>query len=64
MRLKVGQKMKVRFSQIDKESMGKISFIAPVTDAESGTVRMKIRIKNPNREFRSGERCMILVPNN
>lgn len=36
-----------------------VDVIAPLTDAESGTVRVKIRIANPGRKYRSGERCTL-----
>jgi RND family efflux transporter MFP subunit len=38
---------------------GEIEQIAPLTDAESGTVRVKVRIPNPAGKYRSGERCTI-----
>jgi RND family efflux transporter MFP subunit len=41
---------------------GVVDFISPVTDAESGTVRVKVRIANHGGRFRSGERCSLEVP--
>ena len=41
---------------------GTVEFISPVTDAESGTVRVKVRIANHDGRFRSGERCSLEVP--
>ncbi len=38
---------------------GTVEFVAPVTDAESGTVRVKIRIDNPENRHRAGERCTL-----
>ncbi len=38
---------------------GEIERIAPVTDAESGTVRIKVRLANAEGKYRSGERCTI-----
>ncbi len=38
---------------------GEVELIAPLTDAESGTVRVKVRIPNPDGKYRSGERCTI-----
>ena len=35
--------------------------VAPITDAESGTVRVKVRIDNPNGNYRSGERWTLEV---
>ena len=41
---------------------GEVTVIAPVTDAESGTVRVKVRIANPQFQYRSGERCTLQLP--
>ncbi|MCU0960085.1 MAG: efflux RND transporter periplasmic adaptor subunit [Pirellulaceae bacterium] len=38
---------------------GEVDTVAPVTDAESGTVRVKIRITNLQGQFRCGERCTL-----
>lgn len=38
---------------------GIVEFVAPVTSAESGTVRVKIRIPNPDGRYRAGERCTL-----
>ncbi len=61
-RLKVGGKMKVKFPSASKPVEGVIQFIAPTTDAESGTVRMKVRIENSRGKCRSGERCVVNLP--
>jgi RND family efflux transporter MFP subunit len=36
-----------------------VEFVSPITDAASGTVRVKFAIENPNREIRSGGRCTL-----
>jgi multidrug efflux pump subunit AcrA (membrane-fusion protein) len=41
---------------------GTIEFISPVTDAESGTVRVKVRMDNRSGLFRSGQRCSLQLP--
>lgn len=41
---------------------GEVEFVAPVTDAESGTVRVKVRLENPQNRYRSGQRCVLVVP--
>ena len=41
---------------------GRVDFIAPVTDAESGTVRVKVRTDNRGGKYRSGERCSWELP--
>ena len=37
--------------------------MAPITDAESGTVRVKVRIANQDGQFRGGERCTLQLQN-
>jgi RND family efflux transporter MFP subunit len=59
--LKVDQKVKVRFLEGGAQTTGIVELISPVTDAESGTVLVKLRIANPDGRFRSGERCKIRV---
>lgn len=36
---------------------GTVEFVAPVTQAESGTVLVKVRLSNDEGSYRSGERC-------
>ena len=60
--LLVGQDVQVRFTLSDETTLGRIEFISPVDDAESGTVRIKVRIDNPAGQHRSGQRCRLLVP--
>lgn len=57
--LRVGNKLPVSFPTSSATASGIVEFIAPVTDAESGTVRVKVRIPNPDNRFRCGERCKI-----
>ena len=38
---------------------GVIEFVSPTTDAQSGTVRVKVRIPNSKGEFRSGDACWL-----
>ena len=57
--LKLGQTMKIRFPVSKQMIEGQVSFISPVTDAESGMVRVKVRIANADGKSRSGERCLI-----
>ena len=57
--LKQGQTITVRFLETRQASQGTVSFISPVTDAESGSVLVQIRLDNSDRRFRSGQRCRI-----
>ena len=41
---------------------GTVEFVAPVTDGESGTVKVTVRIPNPLGKHRSGERCVLHLP--
>ncbi len=61
--IRPGQEVKVRFHDSGSVATGKVDYISPVTDAESGTVLVKIRIDNAQGRYRSGERCMIRIGN-
>lgn len=63
-RLSIGQKVQIRFPASVQNAERVVESIAPVTDAESGTVQVKVRIANPKGSFRSGERCMMRLPSN
>jgi RND family efflux transporter MFP subunit len=52
--LKVGAKTDLLLGDDAKPASGTVEFISPVTDAASGTVRVKFVIENPAGEFRSG----------
>ena len=58
----VEEEIDVHFVETDTRTRGTVRFISPVTDAESGTVRVELRIDNPHGHFRSGERCTIELP--
>jgi len=61
--LTLGQTLKIHFPISRREIDGRVSFISPITDAESGMVRVKVRIANPDGKSRSGERCLIVIKN-
>ena len=58
-KLRIDQDVTIHFLDSEVETKGTVEFISPVTDAESGTVRVKIRIDNPDGKYRSGERCTL-----
>lgn len=60
-KLRTEQKLTVEFLSSRRKTTGVVELVAPVTDAESGTVQIKLRIANPDHLFRSGERCRILL---
>ncbi|QEF97027.1 Macrolide export protein MacA [Stieleria maiorica] len=57
--LTTGQEIELQFSESGQVTSGKVHFISPVTDAESGTVLVKIAIDNADGMIRSGARCAI-----
>jgi RND family efflux transporter MFP subunit len=61
--LHVGHPVQVQFASVESPVNAEVEFVAPVTDARSGTVRVKVRIPNPNGECRSGDRCLLLLTN-
>ncbi len=62
-RLREGQEVSVYLDDVDRFVPGAVEFVSPVTDAESGTVRVKIRVANNEGKFRSGERCTLVLKN-
>lgn len=59
MTLKPGQTVKITFSESEKSSEGTIEMISPVTEAESGTVRVKVLLENGKNQHRCGVRCLL-----
>lgn len=60
-KLKLDQSLPVEFPASGLKTTGVVELIAPTTDAESGTVQIKLRLENPDGRFRSGERCRMLL---
>lgn len=60
--LKVGQQVPVKVARQPAAVVGIVEFIAPVTDAESGTILVKIRLDNSEGQHRSGSRCSLQFP--
>ncbi len=40
---------------------GIVDYIAPVIDAQSGTILIKVRVPNSKNIYRSGEKCLLVV---
>lgn len=59
-KLHPGQELVVVFRP-GSQMKGVVEFISPVTNAESGTVLVKVRIANSDGRFRSGQRCKIPI---
>jgi RND family efflux transporter MFP subunit len=62
LRMRVGQKVSVACSDPDVDAPGEIEAIAPVTEAESGTVRVKVILDNTDGRYRAGVRCTLEIP--
>jgi RND family efflux transporter MFP subunit len=45
------------FAESGARANGRVEFISPVTDSDSGTVRVVVVIDNPPGQYRSGVRC-------
>jgi RND family efflux transporter MFP subunit len=58
--LQAGQSVTVKFGEANPESRtGMIEFVAPTPDPSNSSVRVKVRIANPGRKIRSGERTTL-----
>jgi RND family efflux transporter MFP subunit len=60
--LKRQRQIRVRLAESGQQTAGVLDSIAPVTDAESGTTAVRIRLANPSGELRGGERCLLELP--
>lgn len=40
---------------------GVVDLISPVTDPQSGTVQIKVRLSNPEGKYRSGDKCWLVI---
>jgi RND family efflux transporter MFP subunit len=58
-RIENEQPVSISFPDLPSPAKGIVEFVSPVTDAESGTVRVKVRIDNLQASYRSGERCTL-----
>ena len=54
--LKQGQEVPISFDQVDKAVTGRIEFISPVTNPESGTIKIKVIIAT-EKTLQAGLRC-------
>jgi RND family efflux transporter MFP subunit len=57
--LKVGDKSEITLLDPERHVPATVEFVSPITDAASGTVRVKFAIENPRGEIRSGGRCTL-----
>ena len=52
------QKLSLQVSSTGQTIEGLVDYIAPVTNPQTGTVTVKVRVPNPNGKLRSGEKCL------
>ncbi len=53
----VGQTVDLSIGYEAITAKGTIDFVSPIADPQSGTVRVKIRVANPNNKLQSGSGC-------
>ena len=59
--LQPGRAVQVMFTSSDTPVRAEVEFVSRVTDARSGTVRVKVRIPNAKGSCRSGDRCVLML---
>jgi RND family efflux transporter MFP subunit len=57
--LTVGQSVALELPENGARVSGKVEFVAPITEAESGTVRVKVLFPNSGGAHRCGVRCLL-----
>lgn len=60
--LTIGQDVLLNIEHRDKPVVASVLYVAAVTDADSGRVRVQCVIENPDRRYRSGLRCTLTIP--
>jgi RND family efflux transporter MFP subunit len=60
-KLKTGDQTELLLLDPARRVAATVEFVSPVTDAASGTVRVKFAIENPAGEIRSGGRCTLVL---
>jgi multidrug resistance efflux pump len=55
-----GNQVQVHFPATKKSAKAVVDFVAPVTDSNSGTVRVELLIDNWQGHYRSGLRCILM----
>jgi RND family efflux transporter MFP subunit len=60
--LELGQYVQLGLPNLTDTLTGMVEEISPVIDAESGTVRVRVRLENPDGYYDSGQRCVLHLP--
>jgi RND family efflux transporter MFP subunit len=58
----IGHSLPLSLPDTGAKAEGRVEFISPVTDADSGTVRVKVLLNNDQGEYRCGVRCALDLP--
>ncbi|MHB0960280.1 MAG: efflux RND transporter periplasmic adaptor subunit [Pirellulaceae bacterium] len=61
-KLTAGRTARVRVESAPEPVEGVVEFISPMADAQSGTMRVRVRIPNPKESVPSGVTCHLLLP--
>ena len=59
-KIKKGYAAEIFFTETNEKTQAVVEYVAPVTNADSGRVRVEVLIPNQNLAFRSGVRCRLL----
>jgi len=63
LKLSLDQKVAIEFPAYTPASAeGTVTFVSPITDAGSNTVKIKIRLDNSAGKLRSGLKCLVKLP--
>ncbi len=60
-KLRRDQKVGLGFPDSDDHAQGRIELVSPITDAESGMVRVKVLLANPEGKYRCGVRSVLML---
>jgi RND family efflux transporter MFP subunit len=59
-KIKSGHDAEILLTETNQKAKGSVEYVAPITNADSGRVRVEVLIENANHQYRSGVRCRLL----
>ena len=59
--LKIDQSVEIRIGISDRLANGNIEFVSPTANPQSGTVRVRVRVPNPDEALPSGTNCRLIL---
>ncbi len=59
-RIHRGDAVRVLLTETNQMADARVEYVAPTTSADSGRVRLEVRIDNQQRQYRSGVRCRFM----